>query len=97
MPRYDYYCPGCGKVVERELTFEQKEELGTKYRSVCEEINEVIEMEQVFHVPSIHYKGMGFFSTDHVDSLERHERDHYDGSGRNSDKKLRDRRQKHAS
>ncbi len=97
MPRYDVYCPGCGKTFERHLTFEEKDEYGETYSSYCDRLGEHVECRFVIGAAPVHFKGMGWFSTDHVDSVERFERDHYDGSGRNSDIKLRDRRQKHAS
>ncbi len=97
MPRYDLYCPECGKTFERTLTFEEKDEYGDTYRSLCMETGNDVDCTFVINPSPVHYKGMGWFSTDHVDSLERHARNHYDGSGRNSDVKLRDRIQKHAS
>lgn len=58
MPNYDYLCPICGARFERNLSF--KDVMDT---SVCP--NGHPKARRVFTVPTVVYKGSGFYVTDH--------------------------------
>jgi putative FmdB family regulatory protein len=90
MPRYDYRCPACGDVVERSHGFDV-----TEVRSYCDKTEQEVVLERLFTMPTVHFKGYGFYVTDNRDAGERYSFDHFDGSGTNSERKAMERRIKH--
>ena len=90
MPRYDYLCTACGSLFERKPSFEELIE-----ESWCETTQTVAKVQRVINMaPMVHYKGYGFYATDHRDEQEKYAFDHFDGSGSNPEIKARERRVK---
>jgi predicted nucleic acid-binding Zn ribbon protein len=62
MPYYDYKCPSCEKIEER------KHEINNYHFEVCydcsENRGEPVTMNKVYTVPSVIFKGNGFYLTD---------------------------------
>lgn len=87
MPRYDYRCPECNKILERKHGFDV-----TEVKSWCDVVNREVVLERIFTAPVMHFKGYGFYVTDTRSSDEKYAFDHFDGSGTNAELKAMDRR-----
>lgn len=58
MPAYDFYCDACGTTFEKNLHFgERTSDL------VCPRGH--TQVRRLFSAPAIHFKGSGWYSTDH--------------------------------
>lgn len=97
MPRYDFRCPECQEVYELRLSYEEYDRLPEDPRACARCLTKLNAMERVLTAAPVHYKGFGWFSTDNADSLERYARDHFDGSGTNTELKQKSRVQQRPS
>jgi predicted nucleic acid-binding Zn ribbon protein len=93
MPTYLFCCPGCDKLVERYLTYEEFDRSGQAYPSYCTETHQTeLLRPAIVQAPPIHYKGYGFYRTDARTADENYDYDHFDGSGTNPEIKAINRR-----
>lgn len=93
MPTYTFRCPGCDKLVERHLTYEEYDQFKDGYPSVCSETKQTeILRTAIVACPPVHFKGYGFYKTDTRTADEKYDYDHFDGSGTNPEIKAMNRR-----
>ncbi len=93
MPTYTLLCPGCGKIVERQWTYEEYDEFKDGYSSICSVTNQQEVLRPTFiQAPPVHFKGYGFYKTDSRTADENYDYDHFDGSGSNPEIKAINRR-----
>jgi putative FmdB family regulatory protein len=68
MPLYDYKCPVCGAVTEVRHKMDEEMEMFCKHQLSplfsCYD-SELIRMEKQVSVPSLVFKGSGFYETDY--------------------------------
>jgi predicted nucleic acid-binding Zn ribbon protein len=69
MPLYDYKCPVCGAVTEVRHKMDEEVEIFCKHKT-CLLWNPhydytLAKMERQFSVPSLVFKGSGFYETDY--------------------------------
>ena len=58
MPRYDYRCRDCGNLFEKTQSF------NSVPGANCPECG--AESDRQISIPAVHYKGSGFYTTDHA-------------------------------